>query len=88
VSEKCAGPESQSEVLMTAFEEQVLNDLATLTSEMKALLGNGQPGRLRQLEQRVDKHESLVQRLTGIWALAAVVLTMLHLGLDYLRSKH
>ena len=73
---------------MTQFEEQVLGDLATLTSEMKALLGNGQPGRLRKLEDRVDEHETLVQRATGIWALVAVVLTLLHLGLDYLRSKH
>jgi hypothetical protein len=83
---KCAEPSKGS--AMTTFEEQVLNDLATLTSEMKALLGNGQPGRLRQLEQRVDRHETLVQRLTGVWAVAAVVLTMLHLGLDYLRPKH
>ena len=67
------------------FEEQVLSDLATLKSEMKMLLGNGQPGRLRQLEQRVEKHESLVQRVSGIWAVA---LTLLHLGIDYLRLRH
>jgi hypothetical protein len=70
------------------FEEQVLSDLATLKSEMKALLGNGQPGRLRQLEQRVDKHEAVVQRLTGIWTLVAVAVTLLHLGMDYMRIKH
>jgi hypothetical protein len=70
------------------FEEQVLSDLAALKSEMKALLGNGQPGRLRQLEQRVDKHEAVVQRLTGIWTLVAVAVTLLHLGMDYVRIKH
>ena len=70
------------------FEEQVLSDLAALKSEMKALLGNGQPGRLRQLELRVDKHEAVVQRLTGIWTLVAVAVTLLHLGMDYLRVKH
>ena len=70
------------------FEEQVLSDLAALKSEMKALLGNGQPGRLRQLEQRVDKHEAVVQRLTGIWTLVAVAVTLLHLGMDYMRIKH
>jgi len=70
------------------FEEQVLSDLAALKSEMKALLGNGQPGRLRQVEQRVDKHEAVVQRLTGIWTLVAVAVTLLHLGMDYMRIKH
>lgn len=55
---------------------------------MKMLMGNGQPGRLRQLEQRVEKHESLVQRATGIWAVVAVMLTALHMGMDYLRAKH
>ena len=83
---KCAEPSKGSS--MTTFEEQVLSDLATLKSEMKTLVGNGQPGRMKQLEQRVEKHEALVQRLSGIWALSAVVLTMLHLGLDYLRTKH
>ncbi len=73
---------------MTGFEEQVLSELATLTSQMKMLMGNGQPGRLRQLEQRVEKHESLVQRATGIWAVVAVMLTALHMGMDYLRAKH
>lgn len=70
------------------FEEQVLSDLAALKSEMKALLGNGQPGRLRQLEERVEKHESLVQRATGVWAVVAVMLTALHMGFDYLWGKH
>jgi len=70
------------------FEEQVLSDLAALKSEMKTLLGNGQPGRLRQLEQRVDQHEAVVQRLTGIWTLVAVAVTLLHLGMDYMRIKH
>ena len=70
------------------FEEQVLSDLAALKSEMKALLGNGQPGRLRQLEERVEKHESLVQRATGVWAVVAVMLTVLHMGFDYLWGKH
>jgi len=73
---------------MIGFEEQVLSDLAALKSEMKALLGNGQPGRLRQLEQRVDRHEAVVQRLTGIWTLVAVAVTLLHLAMDYLRIKH
>ena len=71
---------------MTEFEQQVLADLATLKAEMRALLGNGQPGRLRQIEQRVDQHEVLVQRVTGVGALLGAVLTLVHVGIDFFRK--
>ena len=70
---------------MTDFEKTVLADLATLKSEMKQLLGNGQPGRLRQVEQRLEDHERVLQRARGIGALAGVLLTVVHLGIDYLK---
>ena len=72
---------------MNEFERTVLADLATLKAEMKILLGNGQPGRLRQLELRVEQHERLVQRASGLGALMGVVLTLVHLGIDWLRIK-
>ena len=73
---------------MTQFEETVLADLATLKTHMKMLVGNGQPGRIAELEARVERHESLVQRLAGIGALFGLLLTALHLGAEYLRFKH
>ncbi|HUS19120.1 MAG TPA: hypothetical protein VMZ25_05685 [Terriglobales bacterium] len=72
---------------MNEFEQQVLADLATLKAEMRALLGNGQPGRLRQIEQRVDQHEVMVQRVTGVGALLGALLTAVHVGLDLLRNR-
>jgi len=72
---------------MTDFEKTVLADLATLKSEMKQLLGNGQPGRLRQLETRVEDHERVLQRVRGIGALLGVLLTVVHLAIDYLKFK-
>jgi hypothetical protein len=69
------------------FERTVLADLATLKTEMKILLGNGQPGRLRQIESRVEQHEALVQRAGGIGALLGVVLTLVHLGIDWLKFR-
>ena len=72
---------------MTEFEKLVLADLATLKSEMKQLLGNGQPGRLRQLEQRVEEHERTLQRASGIGALLGVLLTIVHLAIDYLKFR-
>jgi hypothetical protein len=73
---------------MNDFEQRVLADLSTLKAEMKAILGNGQPGRLRQMEQRVEQLEALVQRAVGIAGVAGAVLTLVHLGIDYLKIKH
>lgn len=72
---------------MSEFERTVLADLATLKAEMKILLGNGQPGRLRQIELRVEQHEQLVQRASGIGALFGLVLTLVHLGIDWFKLR-
>jgi hypothetical protein len=73
---------------MNEFESQVLADLATLKTQMRMLLGNGQPGRLQELETRVEQHEALVQRVAGIGALLGLLMTLLHAGIDYLRLRH
>ena len=70
---------------MTDFETQVLADLSVLKSQMRSLLGNGQPGRLHELEQRVERHEGVVQRAKGMGALGGLLLTLVHLGMDFLR---
>lgn len=73
---------------MTDFERQVLADLGELKAQMHDLIGDGQPGRLRRLEDRVEQHEALVQRVTGIGALIAGLLTLFHIALDYFRVRH
>ena len=55
---------------------------------MHLLLGNGQPGRLREVELRVERHEAFVQRVGGLGALLATVLTLIHLAVDYLKVRH
>jgi hypothetical protein len=67
------------------FEAQVLADLGELKAQMRSLLGNGQPGRIKELEARVDRHEAYVQRVTGVIAVGTALLSVLHLVLDYLR---
>ena len=73
---------------MNEFEKQVLADLAALKTQMQSLVGNGQPGRLREVERRVERHEAFVQRAGGLGALLGTVLTLIHLGIDYVRLKH
>ena len=49
--------------MMSTFEAQVLADLSVVKSQMASLLGDGQPGRLSLLEERVERHELSVQRV-------------------------
>ncbi|MFB3915133.1 MAG: hypothetical protein ACE14M_00265 [Terriglobales bacterium] len=72
---------------MTDFEQQVLSDLAELKTKMRWLVGNGQPGRVAQLEQRVQQHEQLLQRAAGISGAVAVVFALLQLALHYLSGS-
>lgn len=70
---------------MTEFEGQVLADLSVLKSQMEHLIGIGQPGRLTQIEERVERHERAVQRMKGLAGAAGAALTAFHLAIDYLR---
>ncbi len=72
---------------MTDFESTVLQELSVLKMQMEQLMGNGQPGRLFQLEQRVDSHEQSVQRLKGLAAAFGGLLTIVHLAIAWLSGK-
>lgn len=71
--------------MMTEFEGQVLADLRVLRSQVDSLLGVGQPGRLAQIEERVERHERSVQRVKGFTAAVGAVVTLAHLAIDFLR---
>ena len=73
---------------MTEFEQTVLSDLAELKAQMRALVGNGQPGRMARLEERVDEHERFVQRAGGIGAALGGLVTLVHFVFDYLKTRH
>jgi hypothetical protein len=69
---------------MTDFESHVLADLCVLKTQMKEIVGNGQPGRLAQVEGRVLDHERAMQRLKGIAAAFGGLLTFAHVAIDLL----
>jgi len=73
---------------MNEFERTVLADLAQLKTDMRWLVGNGSPGRLQELEARVEHHEAMLQRGLGIGAAVGVLLTLVHIGIDYLRMHY
>jgi len=69
---------------MTSFEERVLKDLGELKTHMRWLVGSGNEGKMRELENRIQKHEAALQRAAGLGLAAGVLLTILHLALDSL----
>lgn len=75
-------------VTLTEFEERVLSDLAELKANMKWIIGNGNHGKIQEIEERVDKHEAYLQRFTGIATAVAGLITVFHLAIDLLRFRH
>ena len=73
---------------MTEFESQVLQELSVLKMQMQQLMGIGQPGRLHQLEARVDSHERSVQRLKGLAGAFGGLLTLTQMAIAYLTGRH
>lgn len=73
---------------MTDFEQCVLEDLSALKVQMHQLMGIGQPGRLHQLEQRVECHERSVQRVKGISGAFGGALGLVQLLVFLLRNRH
>ncbi len=69
---------------MYEFEATVLADLAALKSQMASLIGQGQPGRLNTMEERLERHELYLQRIKGFAGALFVLTAMIHVAIDYL----
>ena len=50
------------------FQREVLESLTRLETQMQALVGNGQPGRIDLLEAKVDGHQSWIDKNDGAHA--------------------
>jgi hypothetical protein len=72
---------------MTEFEGKVLADLCVLKSQMKEIVGNGQPGRLAQIEVRMLDHEKGLQRLKGIAAAFGGVIAFVHVAIEFFGGR-
>jgi hypothetical protein len=73
---------------MTDFEGQVLQELSVLKTQMQQLMGIGQPGRLHQLESRVESHERSVQKMKGVAAAGGVLWGLVHIAIAYFAERH
>jgi hypothetical protein len=68
--------------MMNEFEAQVLSDLSVLKVQMTGLMGDGNGGRLAELERRMEQHERNWQRAKGFAAAISVVLAVLEVAVE------
>jgi hypothetical protein len=66
--------------LMNEFEAQVLSDLSVLKTQMTSLMGDGNGGRIADLERRMESHEQEWQRAKGFLTAFSVVLTIVEVA--------
>ena len=66
--------------MMNEFEAQVLSDLSVLKTHMSGLIGDGNGGRLGDLERRMDQHEQNWQRAKGFAAAVSVLLAVVEVA--------
>jgi hypothetical protein len=68
--------------MMNEFEAQVLSDLSVLKAQMTGLMGDGNGGRIAELERRLDSHEQNWQRTKGFLAAASVVIAVIEVAFE------
>lgn len=68
--------------MMNEFEAQVLSDLSVLKTQMAGLVGDGNGGRLAELERRMGQHEQNWQRAKGFLAATSVVLAVIEVAVQ------
>jgi hypothetical protein len=68
--------------MMNEFEAQVLSDLSVLKTHMNGLVGDGNGGRLAELEQRMERHEQNWQRAKGFVAAFSVLFAVLEVAVE------
>jgi hypothetical protein len=55
---------------------------------MRWIVGNGNEGKMQELEQRIARHEGFLQRVMGVGGGIAVLAVLARLAFDYLKVSH
>jgi hypothetical protein len=82
VAARCSAIWSSAMRMMNEFEAQVLSDLSVLKTHMNGLVGDGNGGRLAELEQRMERHEQNWQRAKGFVAAFSVLFAVLEVAVE------
>jgi hypothetical protein len=68
--------------MMNEFEAQVLSDLSVLKAQMMSLAGDGNGGRVADLERRMQQHEQHWQRAKGFLAAVTVLFAVIEAAVE------
>ena len=68
--------------MMNEFEAQVLSDLCVLKTQMTGLVGDGNSGRMTELERRIERHEQNLQRAKGFMAAMSVLMAVVEVAVE------
>jgi len=68
--------------MINEFEAQVLSDLNVLKSQMNGLIGDGNGGRIADIERRMEEHEQNWERAKGFLAAFSVLLTVVEVAVQ------
>ncbi len=68
--------------MMNEFEAQVLSDLSVLKTQMIGLTGDGNGGRIGELERRMEHHEQNWQRAKGFAAALSVLFAVIEVAME------
>jgi hypothetical protein len=68
--------------MMNEFEAQVLSDLCVLKTQMINLTGDGNGGRIADLERRMECHEQNWQRAKGFVAAVSVLFAVIEVAVE------
>jgi hypothetical protein len=68
--------------MMNEFEAQVLSDLSVLKTQMTGLMGDGNGGRMADLERRMERHEQNWQRTKGFLAAVSVLFAVVEVAFE------
>jgi hypothetical protein len=71
--------------MMSEFEAQVLSDLSVLKTQMTGLVGDGNTGRITDLERRIERHEQNLQRAKGFMAAMSVLFAVIEVAVEAFR---
>ena len=71
--------------MVNEFEAQVLSDLCVLKTQMTGLVGDGNSGRIADIEHRIDRHELNLQRAKGFMAAISVLFAVIEVAVEAFR---
>ncbi|HEX4309071.1 MAG TPA: hypothetical protein VHZ25_03530 [Acidobacteriaceae bacterium] len=62
-----------------------MSDLSVLKTQMTGLVGDGNTGRITELERRIERHEQNLQRAKGFMAAVSVLMAVIEVAVEAYR---